>query len=190
MPPNLPDAAVTELLAQVQADAEFPNSIWADPRYAPLLPLILAASANHARQCKGDVQIECARRDGERAAMLGVLGLTTADRVFFGCSTCNRQAFTMRTEIRNRVRYPGTRCESCDSLEIVAPALASLIAADPETGLKRHPSRITAGSTCVVHFHCREAGCSNVVCRRVKRLAANDELPVCERHRRRGGNFA
>lgn len=189
LPQNLDDSAVIRLLRAVKADAGFAKSIWVEQRYSDLLFPILASSANNATCDDKEVYIDCKSQTGEAIRRVLVNSLTTSDRVFHGCPLCNRQSAPTRTEIRNRLRYPNTGCESCQALDEQRPDLAALIAPDPETGVKKDPSRITVGSNQSCHFRCREPGCSNVLHRKVKSLVQRGELPVCEACRRRGKNF-
>jgi len=190
MPANLGAAAVEELVALVKADPEYLECMWAESRYASLLPLVLAAAGNNAGRFGDGVLVECTSQVGDTVRVVYVTALRTSDRVYFGCTTCGRQSFAMRTEIRNRLRYPNTVCESCNAVDRVHPGLAAMIVADPTTGVKRHPSRITAGTNDQCHFRCRSEGCPNVVQRKIKTLVRDGELPTCEAHRRRGLNFA
>lgn len=188
LPANLPANEVAELVALARADQDYPTSIWIDPRYEALLPLLLSAAANKPGPL-GGVLVECWPQVGGPAFMAYVVDLRPSNRVHFGCPKCGRQAFPQPTEIRNRVRYANTRCASCQALDTASPALAAMVAADPATGRKPHPSRISAGTNDFVYFRCREEGCPAVVCRRVKSLVSRGELPTCTEHRRRGNNF-
>jgi len=188
LPANLPADEVAELVALVKADPDYPTSIWVDPRYEALLPLVLSAAANKPWPL-GGVLVECWPQVGGSAFMTHVVDLRPSNRVHFGCPKCGRQAFSQPTEIRNRLRYANTRCASCQALDIASPALAAMVAADPATGRKPHPSRISAGTNDFVYFRCREDGCPNIVRRKVKSLVRRGELPTCTEHRRRGNNF-
>jgi hypothetical protein len=188
LPTNLPTDTVAELVALVKADADYPSSIWVDPRYEALLPLVLSAAANKPGPF-GGVVVECWPQVGGPAFTAYVTALRPGNRVHFGCPKCGRQAFPQPTELRNRLRYPNTRCSSCGALDIASPALAAMIVADPVTGRKPHPSRISAGTNDYVFFRCREDECPNIVRRKVKSLISRGELPTCTEHRRRGDNF-
>lgn len=188
LPENLARDAVAKLVALVKADARHSKSLWTDPRYEALLPNVLAAAGNKALQLGGGL-VECWPQTGGPPYVTHVTCLGSSSRVHFGCAKCGRQAFHHPTEIRNRVRYADTPCTSCAALDLVAPDLASLIAADPNTGFKSHPSRIAAGTNQYAYFRCRHTGCQNIVRRRVKSLTGRGELPVCTEHRRRGDNF-
>jgi hypothetical protein len=133
------------------------------------------------------VECESTAFDGVRRVFL--MQLATTSRVFHACARCGRQSFAIRTEVRNRVRYHNSKCESCNALDRLRPDLAELIARDPETGVRKDPSRITVGSDQRCHFRCRAKGCTNVVERKVKTLTRLAEPPICEAHRRRGDNF-
>jgi hypothetical protein len=189
VPTNLDAATVDELIALVKADPDYPASLWASPEYAHLLPLVLAAAGNNAGRFGDGVIIERMPQVGDTLQALLVTALRISDRVYFGCTKCGRQSFAVRTEIRNRLRYAKTPCASCNALDRIAPALAAATAADPATGIKRHPSRITAGSSDHFHFHCRVEGCPNLLRRRIKTQVRQGELPTCEFHRKRGMNF-
>jgi len=188
LPANVPADEVAKLVALVKADPDYPTSIWVDPRYEVLLPLLLSATANKPGPL-GGVLVECWPQVGGPAFMAYVAALRPGNRVHFGCPKCGRQAFPQPTEIRNRVRYANTPCASCQALDIASPALAVMVAADPATGHKPHPSRISAGTNDFVYFRCREEGCLNIVRRKVKSLVSRGELPTCTEHRRRGNNF-
>ena len=189
LPDNAPTEAHRALITLVKADPGFSGSMWAKDEYAALLPMMLAASANGASVSADRVTIVRQRQVGQTIERVYVTDLRVADRVYFGCPSCGRQAFATRTEIRNRVRYADTACESCIALDLVWPELAAMIAGDPFDAIKRHPSRITAGSNENCMFHCRVERCPNLVKRKVKTLVARRELPVCTAHRRRGKNF-
>lgn len=189
LPQNLDDSAVIQLLRAVKAGAGFDQSLWAHQQYWDLLTAILASRSNNASCTGGEVYIDCKSQTGQVLRRVPVIQLTTSDRVFHGCLLCHRQSWSPRIEIRNRLRYPNTPCASCQALDLQRPDLAKLIAPDPPTGIKQDPSRITSGSNQFCHFRCREAGCSNVVRRKVKSLAQGRELPVCEACRKRGKNF-
>ncbi len=188
LPANLPSDKVAELIALVKADPGYPTSIWVDSRYEALLPSVLSAAANKPGS-HGEVLVECWPQVGGPAFRANVDALGPGNRVHFGCPKCGRQALPQPTEIRNRLRYANTRCASCQALDIASPAIASMVAADPSTGRKPHPSRISAGTNGFVYFRCREEGCRNIVRRRVKSLVSRGELPTCTEHRRRGDNF-
>lgn len=188
LPVNLPADKVAELVALVKADPDYPASIWVDPRYEALLPLVLSATANKPGPF-GGVVVECWPQVGGPAITAYVVALRTGNRVYFGCPKCGRQAFARPTEIRNRVRYPQHQCESCGALDIVSPDVAAMIVADPITGHKPHPSRISTGSNRKVYFRCREDGCPIPVQRTVKSMVNRPEVRVCAHHRRRGNNF-
>lgn len=189
LPANAPSETVEDLLAAMRADPDFPRSVWAQERYWPILRDVLAASGNHASLTGGQVTVECESTafDGVRRVLL--LQLSTSSRVYHACPRCGRQSFAKRTEVRNRVRYPNTQCESCNALDLRRPDLADRIAGNPETGVRRDPSRITVGSSEFCHFRCRDAECPNVIKRKVKTLARLTEPPICEAHRARGKNF-
>jgi hypothetical protein len=189
LPNNLSDSRVEELLAAVKADPDFAASLWAKSRYLPILSSVLAASGNNCLVKAGRVTIECTSQSSSEVLRVCVTALTSSSRVLQSCEICGRQSFAVRTEIRNRVRYPDTICESCQALDRRRPDLAALIARDPATGVKRHPSRISVGSNQCCHFYCRTEGCPSIVERKVKTLARDRELPTCEAHRRRGDNF-
>jgi hypothetical protein len=189
LPQNLPPTTVDKLLAAVKADPGFAGSLWAKGQYFQVLGSVLAASGNNCVLTAGRVTIECMGQTSTEVVRVFVTVLTTASRVFQSCVQCGRQCFAVRTEIRNRLRYPDTICESCQALDRLRPDLAALIARDPATGVKRHPSRISVGSNRYCHFHCRAEGCLNIVERKVKTLTRDGELPTCEAHRRRGDNF-
>jgi hypothetical protein len=189
LPPNLSDSRVDELLVAVTADADFAGSTWANGQYFTLLRSVLAASGNNCVYTAGRVTIECMGQTSTEVIRVFVTALTTASRVFQSCVRCGRQSYAVRTEIRNRLRYPNTPCESCQALDVLRPDLAALVARDPATGFKRHPSRISVGSNQCCHFHCRTEGCPTIVERKVKTLARDGVLPTCEAHRRRGANF-
>ncbi len=189
LPHNHSALRVEELLAAVKADLDFAGSLWAKEQYFPVLGSVLAASGNNCVLTAGRVTIECMGQTSTEVVRVCVTALTTASRVFQSCVQCGRQSFAVRTEIRNRVRYPNTLCVSCQALDRLRPDLAALIARDPVTGVKRHPSRISVGSNQHCHFHCRTEGCLTIVERKVKTLARDGELPTCEAHRRRGANF-
>ena len=167
LPQNLDDSAVIQLLRAVRAGTSFDESIWAQQRYWDLLIPILASSANNATCTDGEVYIDCKSQTGDALRRVLVNRLTTSDRVFHGCLVCHRQSAPTRNEIRNRLRYPNIEgAKSCQALDQQRPDVADLIAPDPETGVKKDPSRITVGSNQSCHFHCREAGCSNVITER------------------------
>jgi hypothetical protein len=188
LPTNLPDAEVAALIKAVKSDADFSTSIWANPSYASLLPAILAAAANQPGDFAG-VVVACRGQTGDTTFTEYVTHLRVSNRVYFACPHCGRQSCAQPTEIRNRVRYHDAGCESCLALDVRSPKIARLVAADPLTGRRPHPSRITVGSNRNVWFRCREDGCTNVVQRRVKPLFKRGEPPVCEAHRMRGKNF-
>jgi hypothetical protein len=189
LPGNLSVSDVDGLAAHVQGAPDFGNSLFGDPRYAALLPQILSAAGNEAVRDRESVLVSIVRIGKDKVMRLNVTELRTTDRVYFGCPDCGRQRFAGRTEVRNRVRYPSTPCESCVALDRVRRDLAALIAPDPAKGIKRDPSRITAGSNRDAHFRCRVAGCPNIVRRRIKTQVRAFDLPTCEAHRRRGANF-
>ncbi|MFO1398119.1 MAG: HNH endonuclease [Burkholderiales bacterium] len=189
LPANLSVTDVDGLVAQVQVAPGYGDGLFGDPRYAALLPQILSAAGNEAVRDGGGVRLNILRNGRDTLMRLNVTDLRTTDKVYFGCPVCGRQRFAGRTEVRNRVRYPGTPCESCGALDRVCRKLAALIAPDPTTGIKRDPSRITAGSNRDAHFRCRVAGCPNIVRRRIKTQVRAKDLPTCEAHRRRGLNF-
>lgn len=189
LPHNLSPARVGELLASVKAEPAFIGSLWARAQFLPMLRSVLAASGNNCVVTDGRVSIECMSQTTGTLLRVSVTALASSSRVFHSCACCGRQSFAVRTEIRNRVRYPGTTCESCQALDRVRPDLAAMVARDPSTGIKKHPSRISVGSNQTCHFRCRAEGCVSIVERKVKTLARNRELPVCEVHRRRGANF-
>jgi len=189
MPANLSDDEVAELAKLVKAGPDYPGSIWASARYAPLLPLVLAAGANRAGRFGDGVLVQCSPQVGDELITVYVTALRASNRVFFGCPICGRQSFGVRTEIRNRLRHADTKCESCYALDRVRPDLAAMIAPDPGTAFKRHPSRITAGSNGRCHFRCRTDHCPNVVRRGIKSLVRDGTLPCCEFCRVRGSNF-
>jgi len=189
LPQNLPPTTVERLLAAVKADPNFPKSLWVKDQYWPILSSVLAASGNSCAVVAGRASIECMGQTSGTVRRVFVTALATSSRVFQSCVRCGRQSFAVRTELRNRVRYPDTPCESCQALDRLRPDLAALIARDPTTGVKKHPSRISIGSNQCCHFHCRANGCLTIVERKVKTLARDGELPTCEAHRRRGDNF-
>lgn len=189
LPENLSASKVDELLAYVKAESAFGECLWAKEQYFPMLSSVLAASGNNCVVTDGRASIDCIAQTGGSVFRVPVTGLTSSSRVFHACPSCGRQSFAVRTEIRNRVRYPYTACESCQALDRRRPDLAALIAHDPASGVKRHPSRISAGSNKCCHFHCRTEGCLTIVERKVKTLVRDGELPTCEAHRRRGDNF-
>jgi len=190
LPHNHSASRVDDLLAAVKADPDFAGSLWAKGKCAPVLDSVLAASGNNCVLTSGRVTIECMSQTSTEVVRVFVTALTTASRVFQSCTQCGRQSFAVRTEIRNRVRYPNTPCGSCQALDRLRPDLAALVARDPATGVKRHPSRISVGSNQRCHFRCRGKGCPTVVERKVKTLTRDGELPTCEVHRRRGDNFS
>ena len=189
LPHNHSASWVDELLAAVKVDPDFARSLWAKGQYFPVLGSVLAASGNNCVVTGGRVTIECTGQTSGTVLRVFVTALATSSRVFQSCVGCGRQSFAVRTEIRNRVRFPDTICESCQALDRLRPDLAAQIARDPATGVKRHPSRISAGSNQYCHFRCRAEGCLNIVERKVKTLVRDGELPTCEAHRRRGDNF-
>ena len=190
VPTNLDATSVGDMIALVKAAPDFPASPWADPEYAHLLPLVLAAAGNNAGRFGDGVIVERVPQVGDTLHAVFVTALRISDRVYFGCTKCGRQSLAVRTEIRNRLRYAKTQCASCNALDRIAPELAAATAADPATGIKRHPSRITAGSSDHFHFHCRVEGCPNLLRRRIKTQVREGELPICEFHRKRGMNFS
>jgi len=189
MSANRSQDEVDELVKLVKADPDYASSIWVNAPYAPLLPRVLAASANRAGRLGDGVLVECSPQVGDEVMTVYVTALRCSSRVFFGCPKCERQSFGVRTEIRNRLRHADTKCESCQALDRVRPDLAAMIAPDPGTGFKRHPSRITAGSNGRCHFRCRTDHCPNVVRRGIKSLVRDGTLPCCEFCRVRGSNF-
>lgn len=190
LPANLNGSVLDEYVALVKADPRYAESIWSDPRYASLLPAVLTATANHCTRLGERVVIDCRRQVGDAVVTVSVVNLRTSDRVYVACAACGRQAFKLATEVRNRLRYARTPCQSCHALDRHRPDLAALLAPHPVTGVKRHGSRVTVGSNNAMPFRCRVAGCPRIVLRQVKTLVRDGELPVCEVHRRRGRNFA
>lgn len=188
VPANLADHDVRRLLAAVMKDDSFEGSVWSREGFQEVLPSALAAAGNGAELQAGRVWIRCASPNG-RSEWKPVTTVRTADRLFFGCSTCGRQAFPVRTEIRNRVRFPASPCDSCHALDMIRPDLAELIRPDRKLGHAPHPSRIAANAHRRVWFKCRHNNCEELLERDVHTTVQRPSLPVCARHRNRGLNF-
>ena len=156
LPQNLDDLAVIQLAARREGrcwlrskplgTSTVPGPASGNPR----------VQRNNATCTDGEVYIDCKSQTGQVLRRVLVNRLTTSDRVFHGCLLCHRQSSAPPIEIRNRLRYPNKRCESCQALDLQRPDLAELIAPDPATGIKKDPSRITVGSNQFCHFRCRE----------------------------------
>jgi hypothetical protein len=191
LPENLDEALVVEAVAAVQADPDFAASIWNRDAFRDLLPAIVRASGNAMTWQGMQPAVTCTDQSGRRTRVIAVVTLVSSNRVFFGCAACGRQTRALRSEIRNRCahRYGSGRCESCQSLGSTFPALAQLLAPDPVTDILAAPTAVSVGTNRAVAFRCRHPGCSAILMRRPKLLHRNWDLPVCERHRGRGGNF-
>lgn len=192
LPINVEDAVVAEVLTAVLTDPAHEASIWNQEEFRSILRAVVCARGNRLAWLGSQPTIICTDQTGARSLHVPLVALASSHRVYFGCEACGRQSLPVRSEIRNRCtsRYGPARCESCRAIDRAYPALASLLAPDPSTGVQPSPSTITVGTKRKVAFHCRVPGCPVILMRRPKSLFQAKTLPVCEGHRGRGNSFA